>query len=133
MGVSVLAESSKAIVSRFFEEVFNHRNTALLDEFIAPNFKNHNASIHVQGIEGVKRSFQAQFEAFPDIHTAIEDMIAEGDKVVVRARDRFTQPSDAKSVELTWIEILRLENGKLAEAWVEADLRSLNHLAGEYK
>ncbi len=133
MDASVLEESNKAIVSRFFKEAFNHRNIALLDEFIAPNFKNHNVSIHVQGIEGVKRGFQAQFEAFPNIHTTIEDMIAEGDKVAVRARDRFTQPSDGKPVELTWIEILRLENGKLAEAWIEADLRSLNQLAGEYK
>ncbi len=133
MEASVLAESNKTIVSRFFEEAFNHRNIALVDEFIAPNFKNHTASIHVQGLEGVKRSFQAQFEAFPDIHTAIEDMIAEGDKVAVRASDRFTQPSDGKPVELTWIEILRLENGKLAEAWIEADLRSQNQLAGEYK
>jgi len=127
------AESNKVIVCWFFEEVFNQRNISLVDELVSPDFVNHNASIHVRGPEGVKRGVTAQFQAFPDIHTTIEDIIAEGDKVVVRARDRCTQQVDGKPVELTWIEILRLENGKLAEAWVEANMRPLNQLAGEYK
>ena len=126
-------ESNKAVVSRFFEEVFNKRNLALVDELVAPYFCNHNASIQVRGVEGVKRGMLAQFEAFPDIHTSIEDLIAEGDKVVVRARDRFTQQRDGKAVELTWIEIIRLEDGKLAEAWVEADMSALHQIAGKYE
>ena len=126
-------EINKAIVSRFFEEVFNQRNITLVNELVSPKFINHNVSIQVQGIDGVKRAVQAQLNAFSDIHTTIEDLIAEGDKVVVRGRDRFTQSSDGKPIELTWIEILRLENGKLAEAWVEADMRPLMQVAGEYK
>ena len=126
-------KSNKAIVSRFFEEVFNKRNLALVDEFVSPNFINYNSSMQVRGAEGVKRAIMAQFEAFPNIHTTIEDIIAEGDKVVVRARDRFSQQRDGKWVELTWIEIIRLEDGKLAEAWVEADMRPIHQLAGEYK
>ena len=62
------------------------------------------------------------FDAFPDYHTTIEDIIAEGDKVVVRATDHFTDQRDGKQVALTWIEILRLENGKVVEAWAEADM-----------
>jgi predicted SnoaL-like aldol condensation-catalyzing enzyme len=126
-------KSNKKVVNRFFEEVFNKENLALVDEFVSPNFINHNSSMQVRGTEGVKRGIKAQFEAFPDIQTTIEDIIAEGDKVVVRARDRFTRPSDGKQVELTWIEIIRLEDGKLAEAWVEADMSSIGQLAGEYK
>ena len=126
-------EYNKVIVRRFFEEVFNQRNIVLVDELVSPGFFNHNSSIQVRGAEGVKRGIKAQFEAFPDIHTAIEDIIAEGEKVVVRARDRFTQPSDGKPVELTWIEIIRLEDGKLAEAWVEADMSPIRQLSGEYK
>ncbi|HVP20901.1 MAG TPA: ester cyclase [Anaerolineaceae bacterium] len=126
-------KSNKARVSRFFDEVFNQRNVALVDELVSPNFVNHNASIQVRGIEGVKRAVIAQLSAFPDIHTTIEDIIAEGDKVVARGRDHFTQQPDGRPVELTWIEILRLENGKLAEAWVEADMRPLSQVVGEYK
>jgi predicted SnoaL-like aldol condensation-catalyzing enzyme len=127
------SKNNKEIVIRFFEEVFNGRNIQLVDEFIAPDFINHNASIKVRGAEGVKRGVLAQFQAFPDIHTTIEDIIAEGDKVVVRACDHFTPRPNGKTIELTWIEIIRLENGKLAETWVEVDMSHLNQLAGEYK
>jgi predicted ester cyclase len=115
-------ETNKAIVRRLFEEVYNRRNVATRDEFIAPGFVNHNASFQVCGPEGAKRAAAAQFDAFPDCHTTIEDIIAEGDKVVVRATDHFTDQRDGKQVALTWIEILRLENGKVVEAWAEADM-----------
>jgi len=118
----VSTESNKAIVRRLLEEVFNGRNVAVMDELIAPELVNHNAPVPARGPDGAKRGAAAQLEAFPDLHTTIEDMIAEGDKVVVRATDRFTRKDDGQQVALTWIEILRLEGGKVAEAWVEADM-----------
>ena len=116
------AETNKAIVRRLFEEVFNRKNVAALDEYIAADFVNHSAPFPVRGPEGAKRGAAAQLEAFPDLHTTIEDMIAEGDKVVVRAVDHFTRQPDGEQVALSWIEILRLENGKVVEAWAEADM-----------
>ncbi|HVP20898.1 MAG TPA: ester cyclase [Anaerolineaceae bacterium] len=118
-------ETNKAIVRRIFEEIFNNRNFPVVDELIAPDYINHNVSLAVQGPEGVKKMAIAQFKAFPDLHTTIEDIIAEGDKVVVRATDHFSHQPDGKKIALTWIEILRLENGKAVEAWFEADLSSL--------
>jgi predicted SnoaL-like aldol condensation-catalyzing enzyme len=117
------AKKNKEIVIRFFEEVFNHRNIHYLEGRIAPNYTNHNASIKVQGPEGLKRAVEAQFKAFPDLNTTLEDIIAEGDKVVVRCIDHFTKQSDGKQVSISWIGIIRLENGMLAEAWVEMDTR----------
>jgi len=128
------AETNKAIVRRFFEEVFNKRNLALVDEFVAPNYTNHNSPIQISGLEGAKRTITAELEAFPDLHTTIEDIIAEGDKVVVRCTDRFTHQPDGRKMSLSWIEILRLENGKAVEAWFEADtgpiLEQLNAALG---
>ncbi len=115
-------ETNKAIVSRFFEEVFNKRNLALVEEFVAPNYTNHSSPIQISGPEGAKRTIAAELEAFPDLHTTIEDIIAEGDKVVVRCIDRFTHQPDGRQISLTWIEILRLENGKAIEAWFEGDI-----------
>jgi predicted SnoaL-like aldol condensation-catalyzing enzyme len=115
-------ESNKAIVRRLIEEIYNRRNPAAIDELIAPEFVNHSAPFPVRGPEGVKRGAAAQYDAFPDSHTTIEDVIAEGDKVVVRATDRFTDQRDGKQMVLTWIEILRLENGQVVEAWIEADM-----------
>lgn len=115
------AETNKALVRRFFEEVFNRRNLALIDEFISPAYTNHSSSIPILGPAGVKSTIAAELRAFPDLQTIIEDIIAEGDKVVIRCTDHLTRPSDGAKVTLPWIEILRLEGGKAVEAWFEAD------------
>lgn len=109
-------ESNMAIVRRFFDEVFNSRNISLVDELVSPGFINHNASIQVRVTERVKGGILAQFQTYPDIHTPIEDIISEGDKVVVGARDHFIPQPNGKPIELTWIEIIRLGKEKLVEA-----------------
>jgi predicted SnoaL-like aldol condensation-catalyzing enzyme len=120
--VPMSIETNKAIVKRFFEEVFNKRNLALAEEFIAPTYTNHSSPIQISGPQGAKRTIAAELEAFPDLHTTIEDILAEGDKVVVRCTDRFTNQPDGRKISLTWIEILRLENSKAVEAWFEGDI-----------
>ncbi len=115
------AADNKAAVKRFFEEVFNQRKLDRIEQFIAPTYVNHNSLGLIQGPEGVRRINAAEFEAFPDIQTTIEDLIAEGDKVVIRCTDHFTRPSDGAKMMLPWIEIIRLENGKAVEGWFEAD------------
>jgi predicted SnoaL-like aldol condensation-catalyzing enzyme len=116
------ARKNKEIVICFFEEVFHHHNIGYLEGRVALNYTNHNASIQVQGPEGLKRAVEAQFKAFPDLHTSLEDIIAEGDKVVVRCTDHLTS-QDGVQVSIPWIEIIRLENGMLAEAWAEMDTK----------
>ncbi len=115
------AQQNKLIVRRFFEEVFNQRKLDLIEEFIAPGYINHNSLSPIAGPEGVRRINAAEFEAFPDIQTTIEDIIAEGDRVVIRCTDHFTRASDGAKMLLPWIEIIRLENGKAVEGWFEAD------------
>jgi predicted SnoaL-like aldol condensation-catalyzing enzyme len=114
--------TNKMIVRDFFEGVFNQRNMALIDEFIAPDYTNHSRPIKMSGPEGAKQTIAAELQAFPDLHTTIEDIIAEGDRVVVRCIDHFTRQSDGAKLTLPWIEILRLEKDKAIEAWFEADL-----------
>ena len=116
------AKGNKTIVQRFFEGVFNNKNLSLIDEFIAPGYTNHSSSLKVLGPEGARQTISAELQAFPDLHTTIEDIIAEGDKVVVRCIDHFTRRSDGAMITLPWIEILRLEKGKAVESWFEADL-----------
>jgi predicted SnoaL-like aldol condensation-catalyzing enzyme len=117
------AIKNKEIVTRFFEEVFNQRNIEYIEGRVATDYTNHNASFQVKGPEGIKRAIEAQFKEFPDLHTTLEDIIAEGDKVVVRCTDHFTVQAGGEKVSFPWIEIIRLENGLLAEAWVEMDTR----------
>ena len=78
-------EENKTRVHRFYEEVFNRKNTAALDEFIDSQAVDHAAPAGAPGgIEGA-RQFAAMFlAAFPDVRFTVEDLIAEGDRAVAR-------------------------------------------------
>src|SRR5215210_1928632 len=77
-------EQNKAIKQREFEAV-NQNNLDDLEEVIASDVTSHPARPgQAPGLEGVKQLFSSLHAAFPDFHIDIEDMIAEGDKVVAR-------------------------------------------------
>jgi predicted SnoaL-like aldol condensation-catalyzing enzyme len=116
-------EINKAIARRFFEEVYNQRNLAVLDEILSPEVINHNTG--VRGLETARKFITANLVMFPDVQVTLEDLIAEGDKVVVRGTDHFTNPRTGKKTALTWIEIMRIEAGKVVEAWAEMDMSAL--------
>ncbi len=86
-------EDNKALVRRFIEEVFNKKNLAAIDELIAPNHIDHSAGAagSPPGPQGSRQLIGMMLTAFPDMHVTIEDMIAEGNKVVVRFTERGTQ------------------------------------------
>jgi predicted ester cyclase len=80
------------------------------------------------GPEGFKAARRRRNAAFPDWHVSVEDLIAEGDKVVVRAKGCGTHVGEfngiaptGKRVWVTWIAIYRVTNGKLAEHWQNID------------
>jgi steroid delta-isomerase-like uncharacterized protein len=119
-------EDNKALMRRFLEEVFNKKNLAAIDELIAPNHIDHSAGAagSPAGPEGSRQLIGMMLTAFPDMHVTVEDMIAEGDKVVVRFTERGTQqgafgsiPPTGKHVEVSTIDIVRIEGGKIAEEW----------------
>ena len=125
------AEENKAVVRREMEEFFNHTgNLDVADEIIASNYVSYEpTSGEVRGIEGAKQFAATYREAFPDLQNTIEDMVAEGDKVVVRFRARGTHqgeteafgPPTGKWMEMTGITIKRLSEGKIVEAWTNFD------------
>jgi predicted SnoaL-like aldol condensation-catalyzing enzyme len=114
------AETNKALVRHFFEEVFNKRKLDVIEEFVAPGFVNHDnpTSIASPGPAGVRQTISKAFESYSSFQCTILDIIAEGDKVAVRGADRFTYLSDDQSTNVHWMEIIRIENGKAVEAWV---------------
>ena len=125
------AEVNKAVVRREMEELFNQGgNINVADEIIAPNYISYEpTSGEVRGIEGAKQFAATYREAFPDLQNTIEDMVAEGDKVVVRFRARGTHqgeteafgPPTGKRMEITGITIKRSFDGKVVEAWTNFD------------
>jgi predicted ester cyclase len=130
-GQSMTAEENKAVVRREMEELFNHTgNLDVADEIIDPNYVSYEpTSGEVRGIEGAKQFAATYREAFPDLQNTIEDMVAEGDKVVVRFRARGTHqgeteafgPPTGQRMEMTGITIKRLSEGKIVEAWTNFD------------
>jgi steroid delta-isomerase-like uncharacterized protein len=126
-------EANKALVRRWFEES-DKGNLGIINELCVPDYVDHSPPLPGmgEGRDAVRKANEALASAFPDTVHTIEDQIAEGDRVVTRLRGRGTflgeclgiQPN-GKVVEITGIAIHRIENGKLAEHWANADLLGL--------
>lgn len=114
---------------RLYEEVFNKKNVAAIDDCFAPNVIDHSLPPGVPGgIEGARQTITMFLAAFPDLNLTLEDMIAEGDMVVARWTLRGTHqgaslgmPPTGKQVTMPGISILRLESGRAVETWVVFD------------
>jgi len=136
----MLEEENKANTRRFYEEVWSKGNLDVADEFSAENFVDHNPVDPnlPSGIEGFKQMVPMFRTAFPDIQFTIEDMIAEGDKVVSRLTIRATHkgefmgiPPTGKQASITGIDIVRIVGGKMVERWGEVDmLRLMQEIGG---
>lgn len=122
-------QPNKAFVRRYYDEVLNQRNLAVLDDLLAPTFVSYLP--HGVGIDRNQymQAIRMSHAAFPDLHVTIEDQIAEDDKVVTRYRAQGTHaggfagiPATNKPVTVTAIHIHRLTNGKLVEHWEMIDL-----------
>ncbi len=108
------AQENKALVRREQEELWNH--TGDLDAA---------EELFAAGQAEAAKHQAANFrQGFPDVVSTIEDIIAEGDKVVARWRSRATHrgeymgiPPSGKEVEFTGISFYRIEGGKIAESW----------------
>jgi steroid delta-isomerase-like uncharacterized protein len=134
------AEENKGLLRREVEELYNHTgNLDAVEEIFAPNYVSHEpTSGETRGIEGA-RQFAATFrQAFPDLQCTIEDMVAEGDKVVMRFRSSGTHqgeteafgPPTGKRMEMTGVTIKRVSEGKIVEAWTNFDAMGMMHQLG---
>jgi predicted ester cyclase len=119
-------EDNKALVRQVLEEVFNQGNLGRADEFLAPDFVEHEALPPglPGGREGVKQLVTMMRSAFPDFKATIDGILAEGDKVVVRQTFSGTHKGEfmgiaptGRSMSMKVIDIIRLAGGKFVEHW----------------
>jgi steroid delta-isomerase-like uncharacterized protein len=121
--------TNQAIARRVFEEVFNAGNLDLIDTLASPDVVIHYGSAEpTRGLEAYKRAFSASQPIFPDMHFTIEDLIAEGDRVVTRWTMRATHRGEylgiaatGRQVTETGVSIYRIVDGKVVEGWVSSD------------
>jgi ketosteroid isomerase-like protein len=111
----VSLEENKAVVRKMFEAI-NKQSLASLDKLMAPDFVLHMHGQQTQGWAVGRQVVEDEIKAFPDFHVAIEDIIAEGDKVWYLEKDTGTD-SSGKKMDATSLNILRIVNGKAVEGW----------------
>lgn len=119
-------EQNKALVGRLVEEVFNQRDISVVDEIMSPDFVEHEELPPgiPPGREAPRVLFSMLHSAFPDFKATIEQLIAEGDKVVLFMTWTGTQagefmgiPPTGKRISIGVIDIIRVVDGKFVEHW----------------
>ena len=123
-------ETNKALARRFFEEVASQHNPDLVDELFSEDYVLHDpGNPMVQDRETFKQFLTGHYAAFPDAKWTVEDVVAEGDRVVVRWTFTGTHqgellgiPPTGKQVSMSGITIYRVADGKIAEEWAVSDI-----------
>lgn len=124
-------EENKAIVERFYEELWNQRRLDVADEIIAPDCLTHQlrSGAEVSGVprgpEAVKHHIEEWLGGFPDLRFDVEQIIAESNQVVSRSRLHATHTGTwlglaptGKQISIRMIVIQQIINGKIAADWV---------------
>lgn len=136
-----MSEENKALVRRWFEEVWNKGRAEAIEEMFAPEGIAHGLSDDVEnplrGPAGFKPFHDTFRGAFPDMVVVVEDLIAEGDKVAARCSvhakhtgDHLGIAASHAPVEFTGMTIVRVKNGKIVEAWNNFDFMRMNKQIG---
>src|SRR5262245_17085086 len=120
------SQTNKEIVRKLYEAGLNQQNFELLKEFIAEDYVGIRDE---KGAAGFTETVQSLIRAFPDIQWTVEDLIEEGDKVVVRWSWQGTHqgtfrgflPASQKKVTDHAIAIYQFRGSKIIKAWLQSD------------
>jgi len=126
-------EDNKAIARRWLNEVWGKGDMAVADDLYAADVIDHNPNPgQADGIEGQKAAVLDVRAAFPDMSFNIDVLVGEGDKVVDRwtmtgthTGEMMGSPATGNKVVMTGQDILRIENGKIAEIWHQEDIMGM--------
>ncbi len=128
-------DDNKALVQQFYEVIINQKNLAALNQFVSPNAVNHTVPSGLP--QGPSQFLSLHLNAFPDLQATVEDLVADGDKVIARVSIRGTHQGairaispTGKPISVMGINIFRIVNGKMVEHWGLADRLSALHQLG---
>jgi len=131
-------EVYKAMDRRVVDEIINKGNMAVADELFASEYVYHGpGGQELNGPEGFKQLITIYRTAFPDIHMTIEDMVAEGDKLVTRWTVCGTHKGElmgiaptGNQISITGIVIYRIAGDKFVESWENFDQMAMMQQLG---
>ena len=116
---------NKKIVTDFYRLVFEPRNPDLIDQYIAPDFVEHNPQIQ-GGREGLVKFMKTlprpvSDDIGPEMKTPPAHIVAEGDLVTFIFKQQASDPQDkSKTYERFTFDMFRIKNGKIVEHWDNA-------------
>ena len=129
-------EANKALARRFFEEIWNQEDEAAIDRFIPVDATGNDPDFG-SGREGFKQQWRMWRAAFPDLHFAIVDLIAEGDKVLTRWTLTGTHRGEflgiaptGRAIRVEGMSLDRIEDGLVAEGFDGWDALGLRRQLG---
>jgi steroid delta-isomerase-like uncharacterized protein len=122
---------NKSLVRAYLRDVYVSHDMAAIDRYLAPDYVQH-SNHAAPGREGVKAFFTSLWQAFTEQTFSIDDLIAEGDKIVWRwtmhARHTgpfYGIPATGRTITATGISIVRIAAGRFVEHWGEQDTAGL--------
>jgi steroid delta-isomerase-like uncharacterized protein len=135
----VSLEENKQIVQRAFDSMSEGREAFVAehDQIYSPDLVGHFSGMPPVDIDMHRMFGLATFDAFPDLKRPVEDLVAEGDKVVARWTSVGTHegafmgaPPTGKTVTTSGITVFRLRDGKIVEEWSESDMAGMMQQVG---
>ena len=117
MATHLTPDQMKHFVGNHFEDFVNKRNAGVIRKNMTADFYDHDGpGGKPTGVDGDEQMMVNMYKAMPDLHLTIEEMIAEGDKVVCRNIWRWTDAS-GKKMQFHGFVLWRFEGDKIAERW----------------
>ena len=123
-------ESNKDVVQRFLEGMWNYEKLQSLDQVLAPEYVFHGPTGDVNGAAAYRAAEAAELESIADLLIKVDEMVAEGDRVVARYTSWFTPHGEfmgafptGRPMTMQCISIHRVANGRIVESWETYDRR----------
>jgi predicted ester cyclase len=118
MPTDLTPEQMKQFVRNHFEDFVNQRNAAVIYMNMTPDFYDHDGpGGKPTGVDGDEQMMLAMYPSMPDLRIAIEDMVAEGDKVMCRNIWRWTDTKSGRKMQFHGFVLWRFEGHRIAERW----------------
>ena len=118
MATTLTPSEMKQRVAEHFEDFVNKRNAGVIHRNMTADFYDHDGpGGKPTGIEGDEQMMIRMYDALPGLHLTIEEMIAEGDKVVCRNIWRWTDGTTGKKMQFHGFVLWRFEGERIAERW----------------
>jgi steroid delta-isomerase-like uncharacterized protein len=131
------AAENAAMVRRLFEDGVNGADDSAFDEVLSPDYVNYDMPAPGPGPDGMKAVMGMFRSGFPDMHVELHDVVADDERVATRGVFTGTHqgefmgvPASGKPIEVNYIDMWRVRDGKLAENWVRLDMATLMEQIG---